>query len=77
MASSKIQKPIPLVVQLQTDVDGSALKENGSGFVIQIYNRSGDVIGNVALRPRGYQENLAMEVYSGDWASRAWAIKHV
>lgn len=64
-------------VKLSGSADVSALKEDGTGIVLDIISPEQAEVGHLVLRPRNYkdgEEYLALEAYSGDWNERAWKI---
>ena len=64
-------------IKLNSSVDVSALKENGTGIVLDIISPEQAEVGPLVLKPRNYkdgEEYLALEAYSGDWLERAWKI---
>lgn len=47
---------------------------DGIGMILDLCNKNGVCVGHFVIRPKDYQENIALELYTADWSVRPWTI---
>ena len=52
----------------------NAFEIGGDGMVLDIFNKEGQSIGHLALRPKNFVNGDAMELFFNDWSGQAWAV---
>lgn len=46
----------------------------GDGMIVDLFNKNGVCVGHLVFRPQGFLNDIALELYSDDWSTQAWAI---